>query len=338
MSLGRLKRIDLRTAWLNESTAFTPWLAQEENLALVAEAIGMELELEAQEQRVGPFRADVLCKDVATNDWVLIENQIEPTDHCHLGQLLTYAAGLQAVTIVWIARSIREEHRAALDWLNEITDDRFNFFGLEIELWQIGESPVAPKFNVVCKPNDWSKNVQEGARGLAAVGGSATASTYLEYWTALREYLRDNKSFVRSQKPSPQFWAGHAIGRSNFSLTAFLNLKERHINAAVVMLGPPAKSNYRALLAQKQEIEREMNEPLLWEERPGGVESRIVLRLDGADPADRSDWPRQHGWLREKLEKLHRVFAHRIKAVPGAVDDEISGELNGKSVSGNSAI
>src|SRR5688500_16692480 len=139
-TLGRLQSVDLRSVWASECTHFTPWLAQAENLELIGEAIGVELELEAQEKRVGPFRADILCKDTITNSWVLIENQIEPTDHCHLGQLLTYAAGLQAATIVWVAGKVREEHRAALDWLNEITGERFNFFGLEIELWRIGDS------------------------------------------------------------------------------------------------------------------------------------------------------------------------------------------------------
>jgi hypothetical protein len=120
--------------------------------------------LEAQERSVGLFRADILCKETTTDNWVLIENQLERTDHVHLGQLLTYAAGLQAVTIVWIAQYFTEEHRAALDWLNEITDERFNFFGLEIELWRIENSPVAPKFNVVCKPNDWTKKISQSAR------------------------------------------------------------------------------------------------------------------------------------------------------------------------------
>lgn len=321
--LGRLKRVDLREAWPNESTAFTPWLAQAENLALLAETIGTELELEAQEQRVGLFRADILCKDTANDQWVLIENQIEPTDHCHLGQLLTYAAGLQAVTIVWVAQTIREEHRAALDWLNEITDERFKFFGLEIELWQIGDSPFAPKFNVVCKPNDWSKNVQEGARGIASAAAGETGNLYLEYWTAFREHMRENRSFVRSQSPKPQFWAGHAIGRSSFSLTAIaMASRTKYVGAAVVMLGPPAKRHYRALLAQKEEIERAAGEQLSWEERPEGVESRIALQLTGADPADRSDWPRQHAWLRTKLEQLHRVFAPRVKALPSADDND----------------
>ncbi|HNQ15478.1 MAG TPA: hypothetical protein PKM58_07940, partial [Pyrinomonadaceae bacterium] len=130
-----MKRVNARDVWANEASHFTPWLAEAENLQLLGETIGIELELEAQEKNVGPFRADILCRDTATNDWVLIENQLERTDHTHLGQLITYASGLKAVTIVWIANPFIEEHRAALDWLNAITDQRFNFFGLEVELW-----------------------------------------------------------------------------------------------------------------------------------------------------------------------------------------------------------
>jgi len=156
-TLGRMKKVDVREVWKDEAGGFTPWLVKEDNLALLADTVGIELELEATEKDVGPFRADILCKDTVDGHWVLIENQLEKTDHTHLGQLLTYAAGLKAVTIVWIAKHFTEEHRAALDWLNEITDDRFNFFGLEIELWKIGESPTAPKFNMACKPNEWTK-------------------------------------------------------------------------------------------------------------------------------------------------------------------------------------
>lgn len=148
-TLGRLEKVDLRNFWTTEAGDFTPWLAQEENIALLGEAVGVELEVEAQEKSVGPFRADILCKDTSTDQWVLIENQLERTDHTHLGQLLTYGAGLNAVTIVWIAAKFTEEHRAALDWLNEITDERFNFFGLEVELWRIGDSLAAPKFNII---------------------------------------------------------------------------------------------------------------------------------------------------------------------------------------------
>src|SRR5262245_9217077 len=175
--LGRLERLDLRTAWKSEAGDFTPWLAQKDNIALLSETLGLELELEAQEKNVGPFRADILCKDTATSAWVLIENQLERTDHSHLGQLLTYAAGLEAVTIVWVAQTFTEEHRATLDWLNEITDDRFNFFGLEVELWRIGVSAPAPKFNIVSKPNDWTKQV---SRGVSAISGELTPARQLQ--------------------------------------------------------------------------------------------------------------------------------------------------------------
>ena len=124
-NLGRLQRVPLREAWSSESSDFTLWLAQPENLVLLAESIGIELELDTREKDVGPFRADILCKDTADN-WVLIENQLERTDHSHLGQLLTYAAGLNAVTIVWVAERLTEEHRAALTWLNEHTDEKIN--------------------------------------------------------------------------------------------------------------------------------------------------------------------------------------------------------------------
>ncbi len=164
---GRLTQLQLREYWTDEASDFTPWLAEEENIALVGDSIGLNIEVEAQEHNVGPFSADILCRDIDTENWVLIENQLESTDHKHLGQLLTYAAGLDAVTIVWIAKSFTDEHRAALDWLNRITDEAFSFFGLEIELWQIGDSAVAPKLNMISHPNDWQRTISRTVdRGL----------------------------------------------------------------------------------------------------------------------------------------------------------------------------
>ena len=164
--LGRLERVDLRQEWKTEAQDFTPWLAQEINLAILSETLNMDLETAGQEESVGPFRADILCRDTLDDSWVLIENQLERTDHTHLGQLLTYAAGLQTVTIVWVAANFTDEHRAALDWLNEITDERFRFFGLEVELWKIGNSPAAPKFNIVAKPNEWTRSLGKSTRRL----------------------------------------------------------------------------------------------------------------------------------------------------------------------------
>ena len=190
---------------------------------------------------MGPFRADILCKNTLDGSWVLIENQIEKTDHMHLGQLLTYAAGLEAVTIIWIASKFIEEHRAALDWLNEKTDGRINFFGLEVELWRIGNSPIAPKFNVVSKPNDWSKTVTEAA---GRINLTETKQLHLEYWTHFSEYVKNNSKILSPQKPLPQNWTNMAIGRSNFYLVATANTWEKQITAYRCMDGPDAKHHF----------------------------------------------------------------------------------------------
>ena len=194
--LGRLSRVDLRKVWTSEASDFTPWLATEENMTVLGETLGIELELEAQEKAVGPFRADILCREIGTGAWVLIENQLERTDHSHLGQLLTYAAGLEAATIIWIASRFNDEHRSTLDWLNKITEERFRFFGLEVELWRIGESPAAPKFNVVSKPNDWSRSVAQGKRALDLEDLSTVKAMQLEYWAAFGEALREVRGKV----------------------------------------------------------------------------------------------------------------------------------------------
>ena len=216
--LGELIKVPLREFWEGEASDFTPWLADEENIGLLGDTIGVELEVEAQERNVGPFRADILCKDISTDNWVLIENQLEPTDHTHLGQLLTYAAGLDAVTVVWIAEGFTDEHRAALDWLNEITDEKFSFFGLEIELWRIGDSPMAPKFNVVSHPNDWTKTVSRISRNeLTSVQINCTSNTGQHYESLLEE----RNGVIRPGKPLPRYWMPFAVGRSSFWLSAF---------------------------------------------------------------------------------------------------------------------
>lgn len=325
MKLGRLERVDLRDIWLSEAGNFTPWLAREENLALVGETIGIELELEAQEKDVGPFRADLLCKDTATDSWVLIENQLERTDHTHLGQLLTYAAGLNAVTIVWVAARFAEDHRAALDWLNEITGSNINFFGLEIELWRIGESQVAPKFNVVSKPNDWTKSVTDVGPGSPNVL-TETKQLQREYWAALREHMIENGSSVKPTKPLPQHWMNFAIGRSEFHLYSFANTKEGRIGLGLVMTGPDAKPHFRLLWQQRADVEEEFGEALEWLELPERKESRIELHDLNADPNDRDGWPAQHAWISENLEKFDAVFRQRIKQLHASASDPRTAE------------
>jgi len=177
---------------------------------LLGEAIGIELEMISEEKRVGPFRADILCKDTLTDKFVLVENQLERTDHNHLGQLMTYAAGLNAVTIVWIAKTFSDEHRAAMDWLNNITDDKINFFGIEIEVYKIGDSLPAPMFQIVAKPNDWSKSIRSSSTSPEDL--TPAKQLNLEYWETMKKYFEASGTFLKSQKSQPQHWTNFSLG------------------------------------------------------------------------------------------------------------------------------
>lgn len=313
-SLGRLEKIELRDTWRTEAQDFTPWLARVENLSLLAESLGMELEIEAQERNVGPFRADILCKDLLDGSWVLIENQLERTDHIHLGQLLTYAAGLHAVTIVWIAAKFTDEHRAALDWLNEVTGEKFRFFGLEVELWRIGSSPAAPKFNVISKPNEWSRSVGQAARLIESEDLSDIKSCQLRFWQTLHADL-NGKGQLKQRKPLPQHYMNFPIGRSGFMLEALLNTREEKIGVGLYIQHDKAKAFFHLLELQKSPIENELGFQPVWLELPNRAACRIVSFLNDADPTDETRWPEYRHWLMENLEKFDRVFRQRIRAL-----------------------
>ncbi|MDQ5936894.1 MAG: hypothetical protein QG574_4234 [Cyanobacteriota bacterium erpe_2018_sw_21hr_WHONDRS-SW48-000092_B_bin.40] len=306
--LGRLEKVDLRTVWISESSDFTPWLANDENISLLGESIGIELEVEAREQNVGPFKADILCKEPNSGNWVLIENQLEKTDHLHLGQLLTYAAGLNAVTIVWVAQAFTDEHRAALDWLNTITGEDIRFFGIEIELWRIGESVIAPKFNTVCKPNNFVGQVSEAAQHIVL---TETKQLQLEYWTEFFKYVSKNNKLLKATKPLPQHWAHLAIGTSEAALNATVNTREKRITATLI-LQTNAKENFALLRNELPEIEKEIGSSLEWRELPDNKQSYVVLTKQ-ADPADRTNWLVQHKWLCDTLDSFYRAFSPRLK-------------------------
>lgn len=306
--LGRISSVDLREIWTSEDRHFTPWLAEPENLELLGEALGIDLQLEAQEKDVGPFRADLLCKNTAEDDsWVVIENQIEKTDHKHLGQLLTYASGLHAKTVVWISAEFSEEHRAAIDWLNRIANRSVQFFGIEVELWKIGDSAAAPRFNVVSKPNEWEATVDDAKEAIGAGEGNRSQKLRIRYWTAFREYLRENHSSLRPQKPSRDHWYSFGIGTSRAHTAALLITRDENIAVELTMNGEDAKELFRGLHEQRDAIETAIGGPLDWREMPDKKASRMIL-FKKADGYNEETWPEQFAWLREKLEAFDRIF------------------------------
>ena len=223
---------------------------------------------------------------------------------------------MEAVTVVWIAARFTDEHRSTLDWLNRITDDSFRFFALEIELWRIGESPVAPKFNVVSKPNDWPRSVAQAARSIEDSGLSGTKALQQAYWSAFNSVLDKAEGPVSgNRKPPPKSWMAFPTGRSEFNLGTTMVRSKREFSAYLYIKGVKAKAFFLLLAEQKDAIEREFGYPIQWEELPSGQDSQISKYFRDVDPADERDRSRQHDWLAAKVNDLHRVFANRIRSL-----------------------
>ena len=317
-NLKQLTPVDLSEVWETEPQDFTPWLAREENLTLLGKALGIELELEAQEVNVGGFRADILCKNTVDDSWVLIENQLDTADHRHFGQILTYAAGLDASTVIWIAKTFRREHRAMLDWQNRITDEGYRFFGVEMKVWQIEDSPRAIQFDIVSSPNDWVRGVSQDTQRAANQELSETEQLMREFWTGLRDYMNNNGSSVNCPAPTTRSYLRFGIGRTNFFIHARLAGSSKEIGIWLYMGGNDAEAHFHLLKEQQEEIHNEFGETLEWYELPENERSRICLNKGDTDPLDENDWLRQYEWFTATLERFNDVFRSRIRALNAA--------------------
>lgn len=305
MKIGRLEKVDLRTLWKKEDRDFTPWLANAENIKLLGEAIGLDLQVINQEESVGSFRADILCKDNLSDNFIVIENQLERTDHNHLGQLITYAAGLDASTIIWISPQFTEEHRAALDLLNNITDKSFQCFGIEIGLYRIGNSDPAPQFNIVSKPNNWTKQVKKTAETGELSG---TKLFQMEYWQGLKNYMEEHKSSVKLRTPKAQNWSDISIGKSDIWVSAAVYSKRRTIEVWLVMRGEQSKQNFDSLysLGYNESLIK-IDPKINWDRMDTMTQCAVILKKD-ADYTDKGDWNNQFQWFKENLEKYVKFF------------------------------
>lgn len=218
--LDHLKKVELRKVWPHEALDFTKWLSSAANLNMLGEAVGFELELIETESSVGSFNVDIYAQEVGTGRKVIIENQLEDTNHDHLGKVITYAAGKGAQVIIWVVAHARDEHRQAIEWLNEHTDNDFGFFLVEIELWTIGDSKPAPRFNVVEQPNEWTKALR------LSENLSETERVKLSYWTKYREIARSTPSFLKvfsPQKPSKDHWSTLRCGTSSYHIALLID-------------------------------------------------------------------------------------------------------------------
>jgi len=315
--LGKFERVSLKEAWPSEDGNFTPWLAESASIAVLAEALKMELEVEAVEQRVGSFFADILARSVDEDEHrVVIENQFGRTDHGHLGQILTYLAGIEGTkTVVWIAETIQADHRAAIDWLNQNTGDDYSFFAVEIELWRIGKSEPAPRFNVIASPNDWARNTRTIARQVSEGALAERHKVRLAYWASFAEYLAKHGSKFRINRPNKDHWKWFAIGRAGFGISSTISTEKSRAGVELYISDDPSKIAFHALLTQKEKIEQEFGESLDWQELPGKKACRIALFRLGANPSDASQFDELHAWMLSKMDRFKNVFASRVKTL-----------------------
>jgi hypothetical protein len=309
LDLGVLKRLDVHSIWAKEASQFTPWLA--DNLHALGDAINLELELTTTEAPCGDFSVDIVARDVNEDRPVVIENQLTATDHDHLGKLMTYAAGHDAGTIVWIAPSFREEHRAALDWLNLHSDTNTQFFGVVIEALQIDDSKLAYNFRLVAAPNDWNKK----APGL---GGepSAKGKAYQRFFQQLIDELREKHKFTQATKGQPQNWYSFASGVSGVVYSVSFAQGGKLRAELYIDLGDrdENKSLFDQLHGQKQVFEQEYGMPLTWERLNERQASRVAVYRPGTIDESESALAAARQWMIQQLLELKKLFGAAIKA------------------------
>ena len=304
--LGKLNRTDLREIWKNEEYDFSTWLAEEENLSLLSDEIGISIKLLEKEAGVGKYSLDILAEEEGTGRKIIIENQLENTNHDHLGKIITYAAGHDASIVIWIFKDISEEHRSAIDWLNEKTGEDVLFFGVKLEVWQINDSDPAPKFQVICRPNEWAKVVKHASTNKEL---GKTELKKLDYWTKLKSYALDKKITLFRQTPSPQHWYNITIGSSEAHIGLTINTRENLIGCEVYINNN--KPLFEYLKKQQNTIENQLKGKMEWVEAKKAC--RIIQRKEDVDLDDEKNISLLFDWMIEKSVAFHKVFSQLVK-------------------------
>ena len=307
--LGVLKKQDIRTQWPNEAADFTPWLAMEQNLSALGEALGdLELEFVQKEANVGPYSADILAKTI--DGFVVIENQLEKTNHDHLGKAITYASVLNAKTIIWIASQFTEEHQRAIEWLNDISES-ISFYAVLLELWQIGDSLPAVKFNVIARPTV----IRPGSlQGQSTGELSTTRKTQLEFWTQFSKKLVEKNILQTTQTPKPQASFDITIGKSNVFISNIVNTWENKISIRLYISAKNAQSVLLYLQESKDAIENDLGETLIWDASPE-AQHKIISLSRNFNLFDQNAWDEALNWLAAKAKDFKRVFTPRVKSI-----------------------
>ena len=303
--LAKLQKIDLRDVWGIELD-FTNWLAQKENLDLLGEEIGVDIKIIKTEANVGNFKVDILAEEESSGRKIIIENQLEDTNHDHLGKIITYASGYDAEIIIWVVRDVREEHQRAVEWLNEHTDEKTGYFLIKVELWQIEGSKPAPKFDVLVSPNEWAKTIKASPAGGEL---SDTKLQQLDFWTKFKGFVRAKDTRIRLQTPRPQHWYDVSMGSSEAHVALTINSRENLLGCEIYI--SRNKELFNFLQERKEEIEKEIGEQAEWVN--AAVASRIKIKKEIPDLFSQSEAENYFAWLYEKTTLFQKVFGRHFR-------------------------
>ncbi|MCB0521330.1 MAG: DUF4268 domain-containing protein [Lewinellaceae bacterium] len=310
MELGILKTVPARQRWNNEARDFTPWLAN--NIGELNKAIGIELEVENIEVAAGPYSADILAKDTGTDKYVVIENQLEKTNHDHLGKAITYASVLDASTIIWIATDFTEEHKKALDWLNDHTSEEISIFGVQVELWQIDNSNPALKFNIISRPN---QAVRQAARSKATEDLTESKKFQFDFWNKFKDKLAQTKKIPSLQTPRPQYWFDVSLGKAYIHISNTCNTDFNIVGIRVYIGNKIADTMLPYLESKKEEIEAAIGQPLQWNPNPENRDKTIAL-FHTTDFSNPNKVEEALNWLVSYNIKFREVFSKLVAKAP----------------------
>jgi len=304
--LGRLEKIPLREFWKHEALDYTQWLAKEENIQLLSDEIGIQIVEVKAEVNIGGYSVDLVGVDEDSGDRIVIENQLEQTDHKHLGQLVTYAAGYNASIVIWIVKNAREEHDKAIEWLNNHTGSELSFFLIKMELWRIGDSDPAPKFNILVEPNDWAKTLQQNQTEDREL--TQTKLNQLEFWSGFKEYAQNNSSKLRvGRKPRAQHWYNISFGTSEAILSLTIIIRENQLGCDVYI--PNSPSLYTKFLENKDAIDKASDDQLIWMPLEDKQASRIKAIKENANLNIKDNWKQYYDWFLNTAENMQTVFS-----------------------------
>ena len=305
--LGELKEIDVRKIWKHEQYDFSEWMAEPENIERLNDILGLTLVDVSKEAYVGSYRCDLVAQDETTGIKVVIENQLEASNHDHLGKIITYASGLDASVVVWIVTKAREEHRSAIEWLNNNTTSNVDFFLLEVHAYKIGNSLPAVKFEVVEMPNDFIKNAKAPMQSGEM---SRSQSERLMFWTQFNDRLAERGKPFNIRKATMDHWYDVSVGTSKAHIGITLVNKENFVGLELYI--SDSKELFDSLYLQKSKIEEELGIDFDWQRLDGKKASRILYRLDGLNFDDHSNYPQLMDQIIDLVVPMRDVFSKYV--------------------------